>query len=305
MNKRKVGVAGLGFVGRQVANWFLSRGWRQGRDLFLYDANQDPCLKDDLQEAKIVFVCVPTPSRKDGRCDASIVESVVAQFRNVGPWDKIVVIKSTVEPGTTNALEKKYNVAILFNPEFLTEARAEQDFVNPDRQIVGFTERSQPYARMVLDLLPLAKFESPGADRSPIQITAFEAELIKYFANMFGASKVSFANAMNIVAEATGADYNQIRQAVSADGRIGESWMDVNHGSYRGFGGYCFPKDSRALIAWINDLYEAKRAAGEDAELIKAACNLLYASYYFNEILLGFQGLVWEDVSGHIKKGGQ
>ena len=305
MSNRKIGVIGLGFVGRQVANWFLSQGWRQGQDLFLYDANQEPDLKDDVQKAKIVFICVPTPSRKDGRCDSSIVESVVAQFRNAHPSDKIVVIKSTVEPGTTDMLGEKFNVATLFNPEFLTEVNADLDFVDPDRQIVGFTERSRPYAHMVLNILPRAKFESPGAADSSIQITAFEAELIKYFANMFGASKVSFANAMNIVAEDRGANYALVRQGVTEDVRIGGAWMDVDHGSYRGFGGYCFPKDSRALISWINSLYEMRRAKGEDTKLLKAAHNLLYAYYEFNEILLKSQGLTWEDVSGHIKKGGQ
>lgn len=302
MSDLKIGVIGLGFVGRQVANWFLSQGWRQGQDLFLYDANQEPDLKDDVQTAEIVFICVPTPSRKDGRCDSSIVESVVAQFRTS---DKIVVIKSTVEPGTTDMLGEKYNVATLFNPEFLTEVNADLDFVDPDRQIVGFTERSRPYARTVLNILPWAKFESPGVENSSIQITAFEAELAKYFANMFGASKVSFANAMNVVAEAIGADYDHIKRVVTADSRIGGAWTDVKRGGYRGFGGYCFPKDSRALISWINSLYEERRAKGEDTKLLKAVRDLLYASYAFNEILLESQGLSIEDVSGHIEKGGE
>ena len=118
---------------------------------------------DNIFNAKIIFVCVPTPSQKDGSCDISIVESTVARFANS---DKIIVVKSTVPPGTCEKLSKRYNINFfLFNPEYLTEAQAWKDFSKPDRQIVApVNDTSKWFCSILLELLPLSFFRSPGVE---------------------------------------------------------------------------------------------------------------------------------------------
>lgn len=303
MKKRvKIGVVGVGMVGKEVLRYFKEDvGLCKGEGLFAYDIDpKRPDVKDDVKRADIIFICVPTPSNPDGSCNTDIVESYVAKFADS---DKVIVVKSTVPPGTTEKLGEKYKVATLFNPEFLTEKQAQLDFVRPDRQIVGFTERSREYSKIVLDLLPRAPFMSPHVigTYNFTQLTATEAEVVKYFSNVFGALKVTFANVADIYCEALGANYDNVRLGAASDARIGGSWLDVHHGHYRGFGGYCFPKDTRAVIAVGDEL--VKKFISHDlrfAKLLENAVAFIRAAYDFNEKLLEYQGLAVEEVSGHI-----
>lgn len=300
--KIEIGVAGVGWVGSVVKRWFLKHGWERGRDLFCYDS--DPAKtgdKDDLSRAKIIFVCVPTPNYGHGSCDTTIVESVVAQFAGS---DKLVVIKSTVEPGTTERLEKKHNVAVAFNPEFLTEKNAWRDFAYPSRQIIGYTDKSKGWTNALFPLLP--GFESYSC--LSLAMPAIDAEIAKYACNFFGAMKVSFANAIAALAENSGANYENIRKIMIEDSRIGGSWLDIDHGGYRGFGGDCFPKDMAALIAWVGKKLEEISATGDGKDLERAVLyreveRMFSSVYRFNEALLALQGLTVEQVSGHIKNG--
>ncbi|MEK7596417.1 MAG: hypothetical protein AAB564_02640 [Patescibacteria group bacterium] len=295
----EIGVIGIGWVGSVVKKWFLKQGWEQGKDLFCYDS--DPSKtgdKDDLSRAKIIFVCVPTPNYGYGSCNTSIVESAVAQFAGS---DKLMVIKSTVEPGTTERLGKKHNVVTAFNPEFLTEKNAWLDFICPSRQIIGYTDKSRPWADILFSLLP-------GFDSCfclTLAVSAIDAEIAKYGCNVFGAMKVSFANAFAALAESSGTNYTNIRRIMAEDSRINDSWLDIDHGGYRGFGGYCFPKDTAALIAWAEKISEEIIAAedGKDLErviLYRELERMLSSIYRFNEALLALQGLTVEQVSGHI-----
>ncbi len=274
-------------VGAPLKRYFEERrGYERGVALFLYDIDIKKGYADDINKADVIFVCVPTPRGENG---SAKINAVADAFDTI-TGNKIVVIKSTVPPGTTEYFQKKYpQHKILFNPEFLTERQAWEDFVKPDRQIVGFTEHSIDAAHHVLSLLPKAPFMSPWGVNTyrPIKITATEAEIIKYGGNVYFSRKVTFANALALLAEHHEVNYDNIRVGMAADYRIGDSHLDVTHGGYRGFGGYCFPKDINALMVHMEEC-----GISEGAQLLRS-------DWEFNKKLLESQGLTIEDVSVH------
>lgn len=246
--KYKIGVVGVGFVGGAVANYFKKKPFK----LFVYDKFKKLGSIEDINQADIVFVCVPTPYLKTKGFDISAVEEAVSSLKD----NKIIVIKSSILPGETQRLQKKYSQhSFVFNPEFLKEVTAYEDFINPDKQIIGTTKKSSAFGKIILDLLPKAPFSKV--------MDATEAEMVKYMANSFLALKVVFGNEFFEICEKMGVDYNQVREAVSKDPRIGESHFDVSHGGYKGYGGSCFPKDVNAII----QLAESKKAK---ASLLKS-----------------------------------
>ncbi len=242
MLKQKIGIMGLGWVGGQLKKYLTEiKGYKLGEDLLLHDRHSEKCA-GDIQEAEIIFIALPTPrNHKDGSCDISIVEQGIKKIKG----KKIIVIKSTVAPGTTAKFQKKYKQhKFLFNPEFLTEANAWEDMLHPDRQIVGFLGKNKAAAQLVIALLPQAPLMSPGIyGDQELKISATEAEIIKYAGNIFLARKINWANALAVATEHLGGNYNNVRIGFGADKRIGSSHLNVDHGGYRGFGGYCFPKD--------------------------------------------------------------
>mgnify|MGYP001620185342 CR=1 FL=1 len=288
MDRPNIGIVGVGWVGGQIKRYFEEvKGYKIFADLFLQDLDPNRSA-GHIESADVIFVALPTPmSLIDGSCSTYFVESAVDAI----PGEKIVVIKSTVTPGTTEKLQRRNpQHKFLFNPEFLSESTAWQDMMRPDRQIVGFTEQSLAAAHLVLSLLPKAPYMSPWGQGTYKQtrITATEAELIKYAGNVYFAQKVNWANALAMVAEKMGVDYENIRKGMSADHRIGDSHLDVLHGGYRGFGGYCFPKDTSAFMAFVKE------------QGLTSVHELLLAAWRFNENLLAAQGLTIEDVSKHI-----
>jgi len=228
-----IGIMGLGVVGDAARSYFE----QTGASLRLYDPKLGLGSEEAINEAEVVFVCVPTPYLPDRGFDHSAVEDAVSTLQG----SKIVVIKSTVLPGTTEAYQARYSQHVfLFNPEFLREASARQDFVEADRQIVGYTAQSRHVAERVLALLPSAPYVAT--------MSAREAELTKYMTNSFLALKVTFANEMYDLATALDIDYNAVREGVAADMRIGDSHLHVLDAGYRGYGGKCLPKDTKALL---------------------------------------------------------
>lgn len=226
----KKGIAGFGMVGSALAKVI---------DAVIYDPYKDMGSVEELNTAQVIFVCVPTP----GECDVSAIEDVLSLLRG----EKIVVIKSTVLPGTTDYFQEKYpQHKILFNPEFLTEARADEDMIRPDSQIIGYTEKSFSVATDILAMLPKAPFERV--------IPAKEAEMTKYFRNTWFATKVIFANQIYDLCQKTGVDYETVKECASADRRMtGTSHLEIWHKGYRGFGGACLPKDLNALLKFAKD----------------------------------------------------
>lgn len=307
----KIGIVGVGMVGKEAADYFLSRGYQRGKNLFCFDADPAKNFSDDIKQADLIFVCVPTPQKKDGSCDSGIVESVVRKFAKS---KKIFVIKSTIEPGTTERLQKKYKTKVFFSPEFLTEAKAKENFINPDRQIIGPTaDRTADIslAEKILNILPKAPLVSPNIRVNPhsLKISASEAELGKYGANVFGAMKVVFGNILadfsagleKVLAGEKKAkiNYDNIRKIVAGDKRIGDAWLDVYHGNYRGFGGYCFPKDLSAFIAFGKKLKRELAQNDSNRKLVAKGVAFLEAMRDYNIALLNSQNLDIKEVSSH------
>jgi nucleotide sugar dehydrogenase len=301
--KPKIGIIGLGMVGEPIRRWFEEeQGYVRGVDLFLYDTDHIKKCTDDINCASIIFVAVPTPSNpKDGSCNTSIVEDVITNKIADG---KIVVIKSTILPGTTYKIQMKNpHKIIIFNPEFLTEGQSWADYIHPVRQIVSHTDKSREYTMMVKNLLPEAVWSVPSAtDYDPLlELNTTEAEIVKYASNIFGAIKVTFANIMfdmcQFVSRAIGVkvDWEKIRSALAADPRIGPAWLDVQHGKYRGFGGYCFPKDFMAMIFFL------KKNCYFDVYQKDIGVDVLVSIWKYNKLLLHGQGFSVEEVSSHDK----
>jgi len=240
---KTVGVMGLGMVGGSMYRYFeKSRGLVPGESLVGYDPVKEG-FQDaaPLRAADVVFVAVPTPylTGEGGKVgfDLSYVRQAIAALEG----SKVVVIKSTVLPGATDSLQSEFpDHKILFNPEFLTEVTADQDMNYPDRQLIGYTKESYNVASDVMHLLPMAPFERV--------MPAKEAEMVKYFGNTWFAAKVVFANQIYDLCQAVGVDYDVVKEAAAADKRIGRSHLEVFHKGYRGYGGKCLPKDTRALI---------------------------------------------------------
>jgi UDPglucose 6-dehydrogenase len=244
-----IGIMGAGIVGGSLLAYLRA----EGRDVRVFDPPKGHSSLAALDDAGIVFVCVPTPYTAGRGFDDSYLLEAVANVRG----SKAVVIKSTVLPGTTELLQQHYpQHRFMFNPEFLREATAYDDFVSPDRQIVGYTSASAGEAPQVMRLLPRAPFERI--------CPASEAEMAKYVANSFLAVKVSYANEVFDLCERMKIDYTHVRDIVAADVRIGGSHMDVFDSGYRGYGGKCLPKDSKSLL-------DLARSMGVDMDVLHAA----------------------------------
>jgi UDPglucose 6-dehydrogenase len=242
-SNRKIAIIGVGMVGGALAK-VLSQP-------FLYDKYKKVGSVKQLNQAEVIFICVPTPFDGKKGFDLSCVQDAFKLIKG----NKIVVIKSTVLPGTTEMLQKKYRRhKVLFNPEFLTQESSDQDMKYPDRQIIGYTKKSYNVTKDILQILPLAPFERI--------IPATEAETAKYFGNCWFSAKVVYANQMYDLCQKLDIDYNRIKECVAADKRIGPSHLEIFHKGYRGYSGKCLPKDMQALIQLGNKL-------GVDLKLLK------------------------------------
>ena len=301
--KLRVGIIGLGMVGHPIRRWFEEiRGYVRGKDLFCFDVDERKGFSDDINKADVIFVAVPTPTPPDGSSDTSIVRQAVKKIKN----GKIVVIKSTVPPGTVESLQKKFpRKKFIFNPEFLTESHVWADFSHPDRQIFGPTSQGRQVVKEVQLLLPLAPFSRPwSTDYSKKEVNATEAELAKYASNIFGYIKVIFGNMLADMCAGLGVEYENVRDMISADPRIGPAWLNVSQGNYAGAGGFCFPKDMNALIASIEknlmpDLLKNKKTDKGLMNQLKQALTVLKAIRTYNRELLKWQGLTEDGVSRH------
>lgn len=233
-----IGIIGQGFVGNAVFKKFSNFF-----QVLTYDIDKSLCnstLEKIKEVCKVVFICVPTPMNIDGSCNTSIVESVVNEFNDTK--DVILVNKSTVTPGTTqrlNLINKKNQ--IIFNPEFLTERNAVNDYENQERIILG---GPRPATTIVKNI-----FSKVFPQSVIIKTGSTHAEMIKYFTNAFLATKVSFANEIYQLCKKLNLDFDKVIEYSAYDKRIGNSHLSVpGPDGDLGFGGHCFPKDLSALI---------------------------------------------------------
>lgn len=237
-----LGIIGYGYVGQAVANGFSKTS--NGKDTIrYYDKYKDSLsLEEVITKSEFIFVCLPTPMKKnESGIDLSIIEDSMKEVTKLtGGTDKIIVIKSTVTPGTTTALEKRYPKSqFAFNPEFLTEANFLEDFINADRTVIGANNDlvSRRLAVVYRQRFPSSKI---------FQTDPTTAETVKYFANAFLALKVTFANFFYDYCQKIGIKYEEVKKMAAFDKRIVDSHLDVT--TLRGFGGKCFPKDLVALM---------------------------------------------------------
>jgi len=237
-----IGIIGFGIVGRAV-----QFGMSPIADFRIYDIDSKSCqntFEEVCKDSEYIYICVPTPmDAETGESDYSIVNDTIKKCSEyVRNTKKLLIIKSTVVPGTTNKLIEKYpDVRIIVNPEFLRENSYRLDFINTSRIIIG--GESDNTRRLML----LYRKRFPP---DIIMCTdATTAETIKCFSNCFLASKVSLCNEFYDICESLGIDYNKVMHGVIRDGRIGNSHTTVpGHDGDRGFGGLCFPKDLCATI---------------------------------------------------------
>ena len=241
-----IGIVGQGFVGGA-----LNEGMKHAFNIETYDkfvAERSTCssLEQLVGRVDVIFVCLPTPMRKDGSCDLRIVEGAILEIDDICGRNeylgKIAVIKSTIPPGTTESLNDRVGyIQVVFNPEFLTEANAVDDFKNQTRIIVG---GPRPGSSVVKNVFRKAFKQTPI-----IKTGSNTAEMVKYFTNCFLSTKVSFCNEIRQICEPLGIDYDKIVEYALYDNRLGKShWSVPGPDGHRGFGGHCFPKDLNALM---------------------------------------------------------
>ncbi len=280
----KICVVGAGYVGLTTAVCFAE----MGHTIRLIDVDQEkiekiregvaPIYEEGLQELltknrekieaisdydfdeDIIFICVGTPSRPDGKIDLRYVTGAAESIAKKMREGSVVVVKSTVFPGTTEGVvapiirEHCPDFGIAMNPEFLREGKAIHDFLHPDRVVIGVSDgRGEDVLRELYEPL-----------HAPILITTpTEAEMIKYASNALLATKISFANEVGNVCKMLGIDTHRVMEGVGMDHRISPHFLNAG----MGFGGSCFPKDLRGIYGGAKEL-------GYEMEIIKAVLDV-------------------------------
>ena len=237
----RIGIIGQGYVGTALKEGFQDFYQVETFDKYDIAKSTQPNISDVVGLSDVLFVCVPTPMKNDGTCYTGIVEEVIREI-NQEANGQIVVIKSTVPPGTTDRLNEEYvHTTTIFNPEFLTEANFIQDFKNQNRIILGGDRKGTNKVRQIYSrIFPNATIVKTGAKH---------AEMVKYFTNCFLATKVSFANEMYNICKQLDIDYDKVVEYAIYDERLGKShWAVPGPDGDFGFGGHCFPKDLSAII---------------------------------------------------------
>ncbi|MFL6205841.1 MAG: UDP-glucose dehydrogenase family protein [Acidimicrobiales bacterium] len=277
----KIAVIGTGYVGLTTGACFAHIGHEvtcadvdaekverlQRGEIPILEPGLENLVREGLQDGRLRFVvgnegaardcefaylCVPTPQGADGSADLSFIEDAARVIGPLLPSEAVVVNKSTVPVGSTRVVERtlgRADVAVVSNPEFLREGSAIHDFLHPDRIVIGAEDQSAAVRVQSLYL---------GITAPVIVTDPASAETIKYAANAFLATKISFINAVAAVCEAVGADIKDVALGMGYDTRIGHEFLKPGPG----WGGSCFPKDTRAMVRIAED-------AGYDFNLLK------------------------------------
>ncbi len=234
---------------------------------------------------QILFLCLDTPSLKNGAVDLSNLYSAIHSIKDHLTSDCLIVNKSTVPLGTAKKIKKqflksvKFNVEVCSNPEFLREGQAIKDFMDPERIIIGVD------SDLIKRTMQKIYCSINKKHNKKIFMSVESAELTKYAANGFLASKISFMNEISILAENYGGNMNEIREGLGSDSRIGPSFLNAG----LGFGGSCFPKDLKAIIYEQKKLHLPHGIVASALEINKRQLNLFY-----KKILNFYQGNIRE-----------
>jgi UDPglucose 6-dehydrogenase len=242
----KIGIIGAGFVGGAVLNAYSDGFVLDTVKIIIVDVDTKKSTGTyaDLQDCDAVFVCVPSPSKANGECDTSILNSVLYLLKD---FKNVIISKTTATPQFYEKLQEVYP-NLVHVPEFLTAANAKADYLKEEHVIIG--GRIAAYRNEAERIIRLAQ---------PIKTTEHcsigEAAFIKYTINCYLATKVVFMNEMSDLAIAHGYRWESIRLGINEDSRIGLSHMQVpGPDGYYGFGGACFPKDTTAWIKYADKL---------------------------------------------------
>lgn len=284
-NDFNIGIIGKGFLGTAIVHGFSLHASIKIYDKFKEGFNT---LEDTINSSELLFFCLPTPMfEDDGSQDLSILEGAIKDVHDKIPEEttKIAIIKSTVLPGTNRMFQAKYpRFRFVSNPEFLTARNNLLDFICASRTILGGEDG--PVSRVE------ALYRHRFGNSMPVYKTSWEAaELVKYSANCFFAVKVSYFNFIYDLCQKLELKYEDVKDMVLADGRIGRSHCDVGSGSgvsdlSRQYGGHCFPKDINALREFAKDI-------GVDPKLITAS---------WEQNLQGRPEKDWEQLPGVMSK---
>lgn len=200
---------------------------------YYFDLKGNNVSLEDASKKEYIFICLPTPTI-NGKCFTADIEKVVKKISQHRGKGNVIVIRSTVTPGTTRKLSQKYQIPIIHHPEFLTENTAYEDTKNPDLLIFGCDDKKvrDKFAKIY------QSFSCPK-----FKMDSISSEILKYTVNTFYATKVIFANQLYDLCQKYGVNYDLIRDAMYQRKWIGKNHLDVWHKGYRGAGGNCLPKD--------------------------------------------------------------
>ncbi|MFL2699668.1 MAG: hypothetical protein ACJ0FI_02845 [Gammaproteobacteria bacterium] len=250
----KIAIIGHGFVGKALKN-----GLKENTEVFIVD----PKLKTSIQDLKsfdpeVIFICVPTPMNKDASQNISIVVNVINEIIELS-LDSCIVLKSTVAPNHIKNIQKMMS-HLVYNPEFLREKHADEDFINSDLIIFGGPRKqSEIISKIYTDYTKCVNTNYVFTD-------IMSASLIKYTINSFLSTKITFFNELYDVFKASGSDesWENFIDFIAKDKRIGNSHMQVpGHDGRLGFGGACLPKDSNAFYVYSKSLNSPLRLLNE------------------------------------------
>ena len=229
----KIGVVGLGIVGNAIKEGFEY----VEHEVKIHDIKLHTKISNIL-DTEVCFLCLPTPKNSEGACDTSIVEDVVKQLFKIS-YNGLIAIKSTVTPGLVDGLNKKFKTnRICFVPEFLRERCASYDFIhNHDLCVIGVnSEEHYQIIKRTHGILP----------KSFSKCRPIEAELVKYFNNVYNATLITFANSFSSICESMNVDYSRVKEVAVQRNHIQDIYLNSSEHT-KGFGGACLPKDTSAL----------------------------------------------------------
>ena len=254
----QVGIVGLGIVG--TANRI---GFEQlGHDVKCHDIKFKTNI-DIVKDTEAIFICVPTPSHVNGSCDTTIVKSVIDNLNELN-YKGVIAIRSSTVPGFTQSMITIYqNLKICFVPEFIRERHAVEDFTLDHKILVIGTESNE-----IFNIVKKVHGHFPWYTK---QLKPTEAEICKYYMNIYAATRIVYSNIVYEVAQKFGCDYQAIKDAYVKTGRHADMYLDINP-DMRGYGGACLPKDTKAWIQLLKDIdlnYELFSAVHNDNKKFK------------------------------------
>lgn len=234
-NTIQIGIIGGGFVGQILKQYYPQAT--------VYDINTDRSIHplSQVMASEVLFICVNFQDNCLSNTSKDELDKYFDWYYGLDKvFPKFIIVKSTFAPGTLDRFQNKYpHLKFVYNPEFLTERTAWEDFTNPQFQILGTPYQSLPYVKEIFELLPPAQFYGV--------ISPLDAEILKHAFNSYYATKVIFFNQLFDACQKLGADYETIRQIMVRNSWIGDSHSLIWHKGYRGYGEKCLPKDTESF----------------------------------------------------------